>query len=152
MTRGARHCRFSSFRSKRLAARLSRRLCTRMSSTRPSWSTARHTQRFWPAILMATSSRCHLSPAQGCPAPDPVSEHLAEFQDPLPHRLVADDDAACRQHLLDHAQAEQEAKVQPNRVADDLGWKPVTGVAGENGRCHPSSYATSPATASRRQL
>src|SRR4051812_21270746 len=36
-----------------------------MSSTMPSWSTARHSQCFLPAILMATSSRCHLSPAQG---------------------------------------------------------------------------------------
>src|SRR3954462_11279626 len=60
MTRGARHCFFSSFRSKRLAARLSRRLCTRMSSTMPSWSTARHTQCFLPAIFTATSSRCHV--------------------------------------------------------------------------------------------
>src|SRR3954451_19439709 len=60
MTRGARHCRFSSLRRSRLAARLSRRLCTRMSSTRPSWSTARHSQCFLPAILRATSSRCHV--------------------------------------------------------------------------------------------
>jgi hypothetical protein len=43
-----------------LAARLSRRLCTRMSSTRPSWSTARHTQCFLPAIVITTSSRCHV--------------------------------------------------------------------------------------------
>src|SRR5919107_288155 len=60
MTRGAWHCRFSSLRSKRLVARLSRRLCTRMSSTMPSWSTARHTQCFLPAILITTSSRCHV--------------------------------------------------------------------------------------------
>src|SRR3954468_10631103 len=31
-----------------------------MSSTMPSWSTARHSQCFLPAILMATSSRCHV--------------------------------------------------------------------------------------------
>src|SRR3954454_6082772 len=65
MTRGGRICFLSSFRSRRSAAALSRRLCTRMSSTMPSWSTARHTQCFWPAIFTATSSRCHLSPARG---------------------------------------------------------------------------------------
>src|SRR3954471_3190735 len=42
----------------------------------------------------------------GQPPPDPVGELLAEPERPLPHRLVADDDAARRQHLLDHAQAE----------------------------------------------
>src|SRR3954470_20899216 len=35
MTHGARHCRFSSLPSRRLAARLSRRLCTSTSSTIP---------------------------------------------------------------------------------------------------------------------
>src|SRR3954454_13415513 len=65
MTRGARHWRFSSLHSRRLAAPLSRRLWTSTSSTMPSWSTARHSQCFLPAILRATSSRCHLSPAWG---------------------------------------------------------------------------------------
>src|SRR3954451_23158351 len=60
MTRGARHCRFSSFCSRRLAAPLSRRLWTSTSSTMPSWSTARQSQCFTPAILRATSSRCHV--------------------------------------------------------------------------------------------
>src|SRR3954453_13545419 len=84
-----------------------------MSSTMPSWSTARHTQCFLPAILMA------------------------ELERPLSYGLVADDDAACGQHLLDHAQAEREAEVQPNRVADDLGRKAVASVAGEGRRRHP---------------
>src|ERR687894_2318364 len=57
MTRGARHWRFSSLRSRRLAARLSRRLCTSTSSTSPFRSTARQSQCCTPAILMATSSR-----------------------------------------------------------------------------------------------
>ncbi len=65
MTRGARHCRFSSLRSRRLAARVSRRLCTRMSSTIPFWSTARHSQCLIPEIVITTSSMCHLSPAAG---------------------------------------------------------------------------------------
>jgi hypothetical protein len=55
-----------SLRKKRLAAALFRRLCTRMSSTVPSWSTARHRYCYRPLILMKTSSRCHLSPGRGC--------------------------------------------------------------------------------------
>jgi hypothetical protein len=39
----------------------------------------------------------------GQPPSDPVGERLAELQGPLPHSLVADDDAARGQHLLDHA-------------------------------------------------
>ena len=34
-------------------------------------------------------------------------------------------------------QTEREPKVQPNRVADDLGRKPVAGVARKGRRCHP---------------
>src|SRR3954447_16535243 len=60
MTRGGRVCFFSSLRSRRLAAPLSRRLWTRRSSTMPSWSTARHSQCFLPAIFTTTSSRCHV--------------------------------------------------------------------------------------------
>src|SRR4051794_9360899 len=65
MTRGARPCFFSSLRSRRLAAFLSRRLWTKTSSTTPSWSTARQSQCFFPLIIRHTSSRCHLSPGQG---------------------------------------------------------------------------------------
>src|SRR3954447_25368782 len=56
----------------------------------------------------------------GQSAPDLVGEVLAELAGPLSYGLVADDDAAGRQHLLDHAQAEREAEVEPHRVADDL--------------------------------
>src|SRR3954464_1514940 len=98
MTRGARHCRFSSLRSKRLAARLSRRLCTRISSTRPSWSTARYTQCFWSAIFEGDLVEVPFVSGAGCPAPDPVGKVLAEFERPPTHALVADDDAACGQH------------------------------------------------------
>src|SRR5215203_5005560 len=64
----------------------------------------------------------------GQPPSDPVGERLAELQGPLPHALMADDDAACGQHLLDHAQAEREAEVQPYRVADHLRWETVAGI------------------------
>jgi hypothetical protein len=45
MTRGARHCRFSNFPSRRFAARLSRWLCTSTSSTMPVWFTARQSHQ-----------------------------------------------------------------------------------------------------------
>ena len=69
--------------------------------------------------------------------PDPVGEHLAELERPLPHALMANEDAACGQHLLDHTQAEREAEIQPDGVADDLGREAVAGIAGANGRRHP---------------
>src|ERR687898_761712 len=40
----------------------------------------------------------------------------------------SDDDAAGGQHLLDHPQAEWEAEVQPDRVADPLGGKAIPGI------------------------
>src|SRR5689334_12608275 len=48
--------------------------------------------------------------------PDLAGERLAELQGPLPHTLMADDDAARGQRLLDHAQAEREVEIQQNRV------------------------------------
>ena len=39
----------------------------------------------------------------GQPPSDPVSERLAELERPLSHSLVADEDAASGEHLLDHA-------------------------------------------------
>src|SRR3954464_5809661 len=84
------------------------------------------------------------------PTADLIGECLTELHRPLPYPLVADDNAAPGQHLLDHAQAEREAEIKPNRVADDLGRKPVAGVAGGAGVVIPLGYATSPATASRQ--
>ena len=72
-------------------------------------------------MVMTTSSRCHLSPRHGRSPADAVGEFAAEFQAPLPDRLVGDRDAASRQHLLNHAQAQREPEIQPDRVADELG-------------------------------
>src|SRR4051794_35288390 len=41
------------------------------------------------------------------------------------------------QHLLNHAQAEREAKIEPHRVTNDLGREAIAGIAGANGRSHP---------------
>src|SRR6266436_5865951 len=51
---------------------------------------------------------------------DAAGEFPAEFQAPLPDRLVRHRDTAGGQHLLDHAQAQRKPKIQPDRVADDL--------------------------------
>src|SRR6516165_8823622 len=55
------------------------------------------------------------------PTTDPVGERLAKFARPLPHRFVADDDAAGGQQLLDHTQPKRKPKIQPDGVADNLG-------------------------------
>src|SRR3954470_13124226 len=128
MTRGARHCFFNSLRSRRLAAPLSRRLWTSTSSTMPSWSTARHSQCFLPAIFTATSSRCHLSPAAGRRRRIWLANSWPNLSAHCPYALMADDDAARGQHLLDHAQAEREAEIQPDSVADHLRRETVAGI------------------------
>src|SRR5829696_8109313 len=145
MTRGARHCFFSSFRSRRLAARLSRRLWTRTSSTTPSWSTALVHRAPEPVLL---AGDLHLDLVQvplvsgtGEPVPDLVGERLAELARPLADRLVADRlvadrDAAGRQKLIHHAQAQGEAEGEPDRVADDLGREAIASVVGAGGRRH----------------
>jgi hypothetical protein len=45
-------------------------------------------------------------------------DQRAELYHPAPDRLAADDNAALGHHLLDVADAESEAKMQPVRVAD----------------------------------
>src|SRR4051794_20007135 len=80
----------------------------------------------------------------GQPAADLVREALAELAGPLPHGLVADRDAAGGQQLLDHAQAQREAEVEPDGVADDLRREPVTGVGGPDRLCHARPVAGSP--------
>src|SRR6201997_3860135 len=52
---------------------------------------------------------------------DAASEFPAEFEAPLPDRLVRHRNVAGGQHLLDHPQAQREPEIQPYRVADDLG-------------------------------
>jgi len=79
----------------------------------------------------------------GQPPADPVREALAELQRPLPNGLVADGDAARGQQLLHHPQAEREAEVEPDRVADDLRREAVAGVGGL-ARRHAGPVAGSP--------
>jgi|SRR5215468_7360158 len=83
---------------------------------------------------------------------DPVGELLAKFARPLPHRFVADDNAAGGQQLLDHTQPEREPKIQPDGVADDLGREPIPGVAGASGCRHPPDYSPRSVGASAEPL
>src|SRR3954468_7557837 len=69
-------------------------------------------------------------------AADLVGERLAELARPLAHGFMAHVDAAGRQHLFHHAQAERKAEVEPNGVADDLARKAVAGVGGLGRGCH----------------
>src|SRR5882762_237000 len=75
---------------------------------------------------------------------DPVGEFPAEFEAPLPDRLVRHRDAAGGQHLLDHAQAQREPKIQPDRVADDLSWVAMAGVNRVSRRPHPARLPDQP--------
>src|SRR5919202_879195 len=136
MTRGGRPCFFSSLRSRRLAAFLSRRLWTRTSSTVPSLSTARHNQCFLPAILILTSSKCHLSPGRG-------SRRRISFAKPWPN-LSAHCRTVSWPTMMPRAASQREAEVEPDRVADDLGREPVAGVGGRARRCHAGPVAGSP--------
>ena len=73
---------------------------------------------------------------------DLLGKLLAELARPLPHGLVADDDAAGGQQLLHHAETKWEAEIQPDGMADDLRGKPIAGVAGASGRRHPTRLPT----------
>ena len=55
--------------------------------------------------------------------------HRAELATPLPDGLVGDDDPAFGEEIFDVSEAEAEAVVQPDCVADDLGWESVSAVA-----------------------
>jgi len=54
-----------------------------------------------------------------------ASEERPELEHPAPDRLVGDLEPTLGEQVLDVAKAQREAKVQPDRVPDDLGWKTV---------------------------
>ena len=118
MTRGAPQ-RFRSLSRNRLAAALFRRDWTRMSSTSPFASTARHSQCVLPLIRMTTSSRCHLSAGRGRSlrtfaanwGPKRTTQSRTVSWTPL--------DASRCQQIFNVTQTESEAVVRPNRVAND---------------------------------
>jgi hypothetical protein len=130
---------------KRLAAAPFRRSCTKMSSTTPCWSTARHRYCNTPRMRMNTSSRCQVSPSCGRRR----RKVSAELQAPVPDAFMGHHDTAFRQDQLDVAQADAEDVIQPDRVADDLRGKPMTGIRGAF-RIHAGSPARLPSEVQAR--
>ena len=63
------------------------------------------------------------------PGPQPSSIVGPERPTPLPNRLVGDRDSVLREEILHVPETETEPVVQPDRVTDDLGRKPVSSVA-----------------------
>src|SRR4051812_28373143 len=88
------------------------------------------------------------------PPADDVGEFLAELEAPLTDRLVADLNASEREHLLHHPEAQGKAKVQPDRVADQLRREAVAGVEGLGRARHGRLIADSQRSGNptRRQL
>src|SRR5262249_39074007 len=68
------------------------------------------------------------------PRAQPGREGRPERLAPLPHALAADDQATLGEQVLDIAQAEVEPVVQPDGVADDLGWEAAAMKQGPVGR------------------
>jgi hypothetical protein len=62
------------------------------------------------------------------PTSQVVSVVESELLTPLPNSLVGDDNSAFRKEILDVSEAQTESVIQPNRVTDDLGRKPVSVV------------------------
>ena len=54
---------------------------------------------------------------------------LAKFPTPLTDGLIGDDDAAHKEPLFDIPIAEAEPEIQPDTVADNLGWEAVVLIA-----------------------
>ena len=54
----------------------------------------------------------------------------ADLSAPVANALVGDGDSTLRQEILDVSEAQAEPVIQPDGVADDLGWEPVAAVAG----------------------
>ena len=79
--------------------------------------------------------------AQATLSPGEVSSaHRTELPTPLPDCLAGNDDPAFGEEIFDIWEAQTEAVVQPDSVADDLGWVSVSTVAGHIG-FHRASLA-----------
>ena len=80
-------------------------------------------------VLLAVDANVHLVEVpfiagSRSAAAQPGDVGVPEFVAPLPDGLVGDDNAALQHQLLDLAEAEREAVVQPDAMADDLRWVP----------------------------
>ena len=84
-----------------------------------------------------------VAPAWGSLA-DAIGEFAAEFQPPLPDRLMCHRAAPSRQYLLDHAKARWEPEIQPDRVTDELSGVAVASKKLVSGRRHPGQIPDHP--------
>src|SRR5215217_3436159 len=66
----------------------------------------------------------------GSPPAELTGEVSPELQAPLSYALVADRDAPLGQEQFHLSEAQAEDVIQPDGVADDLGWEAVSGVGG----------------------
>lgn len=67
---------------------------------------------------------------------------LPKLETPLPNRFVRDDDPTLRQKLLNITKTEREAKIEPNRMADDFRWKAKAFVRGSDDVCFHKAILT----------
>jgi len=109
---GATPCLLTSSRMSLTAARVSRLVCTKTSSTSPSSSTARPSKCRLPAIVISISSRCHRAVRRG--RPKLAREQRAELADPASNGFVAQVETTPGLHVFDIAQAQREAQVKPD--------------------------------------
>ena len=88
-----------------------------------------------PQILLATLDRDeHLVEMPGvshptAPPPQLPGVDRTEPLAPLPNRLVGDRHASLREEIFSIAEAEAESIVEPDRVADDVGWESISVIA-----------------------
>ena len=59
-------------------------------------------------------------------ATQPLGKSRPELDAPKANRLVADGDTPLGQQIFDIPMAQIESMIQPDRIADDVGWKTVT--------------------------
>jgi hypothetical protein len=82
----------------------------------------------------------------GCPATGAAGDGRAGFRRPPADRLVGDQDPSFEQQLLDEAQAEREADVEPYGVADDVGREAEAAVwVGRHPHAHQPATPIRPA-------
>ncbi len=84
-----------------------------------------------------------VTPAWGSLA-DAIGEFAAEFQPSLADRLMCDRDAPSRQYLLEHAKAQREPEIQPDRVTDELSGVAVASKKRVSGRRHSGQIPDHP--------
>jgi hypothetical protein len=88
-----------------------------------------------PQIMALTIDRqTHLGqvplvPWPGTMAPELIGKILPKLPAPLADRCMGHHDATGEQELFHIAIAEAETAIQPDPVADDLGWEPVCSSA-----------------------